>query len=383
MSSDPASDIGVRLMTQILDLWVRPELVRRGRPDGPIPPRALVVFTPGQPVRIAFDEECGGWIAEVRATGPIAVGQPITRADFSAVEGLRPAGIDPNAGWIGFVSLGAEIFVGFDFRRNRARAGAFLARAAEFRSAAAWSLGQGHLGPCLESAYAAAELAVTAHLMVFAETRPAITAPARSGGSSGQVWGMRPPSTQARSRRYARHARPRATPSRSLRSRDRRSKSYSRSSTKCSGRPKNVEQNDSLDVRGAAKPIRRRRSGRGVRTSRSHASPSTVVHAKGKQDLAAWKTDRELRAELVRCHVVEDRMHTLAGSNLGASWHHPADEKGNSHLTPVSIRARPPPPLSQRRGTPSGLHRRPIDVSTLLDGVRRALAKIACIKPAS
>lgn len=169
--SPPDAELGDRVFAQILELWVRPELEHRGLPSTSVLSKALVVFEPGKPILVAINDECE-WIAAVKATGPIAKGERI-RLDAAAIQHLvRPANIDGNAGWIGFLAIGGQVHVAFDFRRNRARARELLVRAREFQATARWALAQSYRGPSLEAAFAAAELAVSAHLLVFEDEMP-------------------------------------------------------------------------------------------------------------------------------------------------------------------------------------------------------------------
>jgi HEPN domain-containing protein len=156
-----------RVLAQILELWVRPALAARGDDVERAVGKALVILPPnGAPV-VQLDDEAS-WIAEVRATRAIAKGEPITDEDFSEVVALRPTGIDPDAGWIGFASLGRHgVVVAFDFRRNRRRAAALLERAKEFADVAKLGHAAGLRGPVLENAFAAAELCVVAELSLM------------------------------------------------------------------------------------------------------------------------------------------------------------------------------------------------------------------------
>lgn len=166
-----APEFGGNVFNQILELWVRPELERRGLEPSRPPSQALVILGGEQRLKVLLNDEFD-WVAAVRATRPIAKGEAINRSDFSSLEALRPAVVDQDAGWIGYCTVGTELFVAFDFRRNRRRAHALLARGREFQGAAQWALSQAALGPAIDSAFAAAELAVTAQLLVFNHRAP-------------------------------------------------------------------------------------------------------------------------------------------------------------------------------------------------------------------
>ncbi len=154
-----------QLLAQIYDFWVQPELDRRGldiRPEQLT--KALIVMAPGRPVGVFFDDEAR-LVAHVRATRAIAEGENVTGADFDDLRQLMPASVDPDAGWVCFVRINGNTYVAFDFRRNRGKARRKLDRAGEFLATASASLSAGHTAVAVDTAYAAAELAVTAEMM--------------------------------------------------------------------------------------------------------------------------------------------------------------------------------------------------------------------------
>lgn len=169
---DPSFDKADRLLQQMFDLWVTPDLQRRGL-DPTLTPitKALVVMAPERPVKTLINEEAG-LIAEVRATRALAKGEAITLADFDEIHDLRPDGIDPNTGWVCFAQIGTDIIIAFDFRRNRERATGLIGRAKEFCRAARLSQSDGLVAPALDAAYAAAELAVIAQMLLHQDDPP-------------------------------------------------------------------------------------------------------------------------------------------------------------------------------------------------------------------
>jgi HEPN domain-containing protein len=106
-------------------------------------------------------------IALFRAARAIEAGEAVTLGDISGIEGLRPANIDANAGWLALAKIGNEIIVDFDFRRNRQTAALLVSLAVEFAEAATSSFDRGHLGPAIENAFAAVELAVKAQMFLL------------------------------------------------------------------------------------------------------------------------------------------------------------------------------------------------------------------------
>ncbi len=171
-ASEPDPDFSAGLLEQIFDLWVEPELQRRGVDMGRDGVRkALVVMAPGRRVETLINDEAE-LVAHVRATRPIEAGEAITTRDFDQVEGVRPFDVDPDAGWICFARLGPQVVIAFDFRRNRARAGRLVERAREFTRTARLAHADGLLGPSLEGAFAAAELAVVGQMLLMDDDPP-------------------------------------------------------------------------------------------------------------------------------------------------------------------------------------------------------------------
>jgi len=162
-----SSDFSAALLDQMFRLWVEPALAERGlgltRSDVV---KALVVMAPADVPRVYINDEVQ-LIARVRATRSVQEGEAVTLEDVSEVESLWPANVDGNAGWITFAKFGNEITIAFDFRRNRQTATLLVERAAEFAEAAAGSLSRAHLGPAIENAFAAAELAVKAQMFLM------------------------------------------------------------------------------------------------------------------------------------------------------------------------------------------------------------------------
>jgi hypothetical protein len=166
-------DMGEALREQIFELWLRPELERRGldkQPEEVV--RTLVIFPPGQrpKPRVLIDTEVKIEVS-AKATRPIRAGEQVTEADIEAIEALVPQDLDPDAGWIGFVVFKGVYFIEFDFRRNRARAAKKLERANEYLAGARLLMEAELRAPAVDALWAAAELAVIAQMLMM-EDRP-------------------------------------------------------------------------------------------------------------------------------------------------------------------------------------------------------------------
>lgn len=165
--------LGVFIANQLFELWIEPELARRGlvvEEQTASVEKALIVFRPGASapdVRIN-DEAPLSLIA--RATRDLDAGEPVRASDIADIERVEPSGIDPNSAWIAFLALpDGRIRIAMDGRRNRAVARGYLARGREYLSAAA-QLAEGELiAPAVDALQASYELGVRATKAVFAD----------------------------------------------------------------------------------------------------------------------------------------------------------------------------------------------------------------------
>lgn len=155
------------LIEQIFELWVEPELERRGQAlDRDEVTKVVVEFVPGQPIRVFLNEEAN-IIAQVRATREIKKDEVVTFADFDEIKEIQPYEVGADSGWVCFARIGDLQVVAFDFRRNRARARKLLDLAEEYAATARDAQRDERVGPAMENAFAAAELAVVAEMLVF------------------------------------------------------------------------------------------------------------------------------------------------------------------------------------------------------------------------
>lgn len=156
---DPALEPGLvaNAIAEMRQHWVTPELARRGDPDSAHKvDQALIEFAPNGQVTVRLDDEAdfvviAGAAATVAEPADVFVGQ---------ITELWPDGVDPDAGWTGYVTAqGGRVLV-CDFRRNRDSVRPLLNRSAEFLQSAELSLRHGLIAPAVEHLNTAAELAV-------------------------------------------------------------------------------------------------------------------------------------------------------------------------------------------------------------------------------
>ena len=161
----PDPEFAATVVTHVFDLWVRPELKRRGLGLTRADIRKVVVeMDPDKPLRVLINDEAE-IVGQATAKRDIAEGEEVTSADIEEITGLRPLAIGPNSGWICFLRYDDQEIVAFDFTYNRARAAALLDRAREFLAAARHAAGKAP-GVAIENAHSAAELTVQAQMLI-------------------------------------------------------------------------------------------------------------------------------------------------------------------------------------------------------------------------
>ncbi|MGA4786740.1 HEPN domain-containing protein [Nocardia sp. AB354] len=161
--SDQSGLSAAALIDQMYTLWIAPHIETSNLDitrDHVL--KALVVLHPNSAPEVMLNEQAE-LLAMVRVRDAVASGEPVTAENIEHVSNLRPAEIAPDAGWIAFAFLpGGAVMVAFDFRYNRNRTVELLKRASEFIATAREALAAERLGPAVETALAAGELAVTA-----------------------------------------------------------------------------------------------------------------------------------------------------------------------------------------------------------------------------
>lgn len=188
-------DFGPSLLDQAFRLWVEPAVAERGLGLSRAEiVKALVVMAPSDVPKVLINDEAE-LIAQFRAARTIEAGEVVTLADISNVEGVVPANIDENAGWIALAKIGDQIIIGFDFRRNRRKAALLVSRAGEFAAVAQNALANGFLGPAIETAFAAAELAVKAQMFLMQDKPTHVHRERVTWWSGWEKLGNTPPGT--------------------------------------------------------------------------------------------------------------------------------------------------------------------------------------------
>jgi hypothetical protein len=158
------------IIEQVFDLWVIPELARRGEePDRSLVNKALVIMIKDRAPEVLLNSEFV-LATKARTTRDIEAGEAITAADIADIESMHPEDIDPNAAWIAYLALpDGKAFVSFTFLYERGKARSLLAIANSYLATARRALEAGDVRPAIENANAASELAVMAQMRVHLE----------------------------------------------------------------------------------------------------------------------------------------------------------------------------------------------------------------------
>ena len=164
-------EFGENVINQMFDLWVLPELRRRGLPeDRTSVVKAAVLLRKDQQPEVRLNEDFV-MATKARMTRDIEAGEPITTADIADIEWLVPEEVGPDAAWLAYLTLpDGRAFLHFNFLYERGQARDVITSAAQFLKSADRAAADGHEGPAIENALAAAELSVMALMRVHVAT---------------------------------------------------------------------------------------------------------------------------------------------------------------------------------------------------------------------
>lgn len=156
------ADFSNRVIQEIFDIFIGPELVRRGNPNRAEVRKALVLLPADGPPQVLLNDEAA-LAGTARATRPIAAGETITVDDVDDITELRPTQDPGDSGWVAFIAMpNGRLVAAFDFRRNKDRARRLLALAEQYYATAKDAVDRNRVPVAIDALHASAELAVTA-----------------------------------------------------------------------------------------------------------------------------------------------------------------------------------------------------------------------------
>jgi hypothetical protein len=172
-NADTNQEMGDRVYSQAVDLWIAPEIERRallGLLSKPFPLTAAQVIFPSPrtkiDIQVRLNEEVQVKVL-YRADRPVEKGELVSIDNPDSIGEVRLLdGDEPDSGHLTMLLVGDRWVIHFDFRRDRQYARELLKRAREFYATATFCLSREWTGPAIENLLAAAELAAKAELLV-------------------------------------------------------------------------------------------------------------------------------------------------------------------------------------------------------------------------
>lgn len=166
MQEEPDPQLGRTLVEQVFELWVNPELKRRGLQLSRDEITQVVVEMPAHNgdliVSLNQDAEI---VAMTTAKRDLKAGETVYLEDIDQISDIHPTNVDPNSGWICYIHISERELVTFDLRPNKAKASALLQKAKEYLKAAN-SMADHSPDVSLDNAHSAAELTVQAQMLL-------------------------------------------------------------------------------------------------------------------------------------------------------------------------------------------------------------------------
>lgn len=167
MQEEPDPQPGDALVEQVFELWVNPELKRRGLQLSRDEITQVVVEMPAHDgdlmVSLNQDAEI---VAMTTAKRDLKAGETVYLEDIDQINEIYPTNVNPNSGWICYVRISGRELVTFDLRPNKAKASALLQKAQEYLDTAK-SMADRSPDVSIDNAHSAAELTVQAQMLLM------------------------------------------------------------------------------------------------------------------------------------------------------------------------------------------------------------------------
>lgn len=165
-SAQLPDDFSTNLVNWIFELFVEPEITRRGLAlDRDEVRKVVVELNPDRPHPLVRLNDQAKIVAQVRFTRDIAEGEDVTPADIDEVHSVEPEDVGPNSGYVCFAVVNGQQCIRFDFRYNKERVARLLLRAREFFDTAVDCLDTRPAVAC-DLAFSAAELSIQAQMLL-------------------------------------------------------------------------------------------------------------------------------------------------------------------------------------------------------------------------
>lgn len=177
MERIPDEDFGRRVMENLLNIYVTPEVKRR-QESGKLPKQlylhaAQIVFYPDGRTHVRINDEVRA-IAQVKLKAGISKkkGEPIYAHELEGLDEIRLTDMDdPNAGHTTLIRIGDRWTVAFDFVYNKAASRKHVEAAKQFYDAAYHSYHQKNWLAFVDNLFSAAELVAKVPLLSSPDPR--------------------------------------------------------------------------------------------------------------------------------------------------------------------------------------------------------------------
>lgn len=150
-------------VTQLLDVWIKPEMVRRGLEDFRT---AQVIFNPDGSIAVRLNDECKFLCSIPPLKREAAVGDPVYWDDISQIDEMHISDDDLDAGHCALLRHpDGKLYVSMDLRYNYLRIRETLSVAKQFLVSATTAAAVGHTHVVIDALFSAAELTAKAWLL--------------------------------------------------------------------------------------------------------------------------------------------------------------------------------------------------------------------------
>ena len=172
MTDDPTTppprspDFGDAVMRHALDLWILPEMRRRGLGDA-VPIQAQILFGADGPPLVRLGEEVRGDLQVTMRQPPPPGTEVNVTSDPESLDALRLYPEDADQGHITIFLHRDKYRLIFDLRRNGGHARDLLGLAEKFLQTAEFATSQGLIGPLIDTLYSCCELLAKARIVRY------------------------------------------------------------------------------------------------------------------------------------------------------------------------------------------------------------------------